>query len=429
MTSVASPRDRGGWWTTLLRGYVIVVLLLAAVWAFSVMGPMSSALEESQQNGLVAVAQTASVALETSELPAETVIDRIAADDNLRLTLVSETGEVLAESTDAGMTNHASRPEVIAALAGEVGYDRRLSETDGIEYLYAAIPCEYEGSTCVLRVSMPVSQAHEDLSRLRWTSIVLLVASTVLAAGAAWLMARRAAVPVDRLERVRTDFVANASHELKTPVAGIRLLSESIEATSEDGDLEATRAFSGRLSKEVARLQSLVTDLMDLSRLEDEFRSPNAAATCDLAGIVATAVESRLPNVREHGLTLELDESHWEAGGRARISAADATLVVDNLIDNAIAYTEEGMVSVLLATEGHDAVLRVADTGIGIPARDQERIFERFYRVDKARSREEGGTGLGLALVRHAVDRAGGSISVESELDVGSTFTVSLPLA
>lgn len=429
MTSVASPRDRGGWWTTLLRGYVIVVLLLAAVWAFSVMGPMSSALEESQQNGLVAVAQTASVALETSELPAETVIDRIAADDNLRLTLVSETGEVLAESTDAGMTNHASRPEVIAALAGEVGYDRRLSETDGIEYLYAAIPCEHEGSTCVLRVSMPVSQAHEDLSRLRWTSIVLLVASTVLAAGAAWLMARRAAVPVDRLERVRTDFVANASHELKTPVAGIRLLSESIEATSGDGDLEATRAFSGRLSKEVTRLQSLVTDLMDLSRLEDEFRSPNAAATCDLAGIVATAVESRLPNVREHGLTLELDESHWEAGGRARISAADATLVVDNLIDNAIAYTEEGMVSVLLATEGHDAVLRVADTGIGIPARDQERIFERFYRVDKARSREEGGTGLGLALVRHAVDRAGGSISVESELDVGSTFTVSLPLA
>lgn len=429
MTSVASPRDRGGWWTTLLRGYVIVVLLLAAVWAFSVMGPMSSALEESQQNGLVAVAQTASVALETSELPAETVIDRIAADDNLRLTLVSETGEVLAESTDAGMTNHASRPEVIAALAGEVGYDRRLSETDGIEYLYAAIPCEHEGSTCVLRVSMPVSQAHEDLSRLRWTSIVLLVASTVLAAGAAWLMARRAAVPVDRLERVRTDFVANASHELKTPVAGIRLLSESIEATSEDGDLEATRAFSGRLSKEVTRLQSLVTDLMDLSRLEDEFRSPNAAATCDLAGIVATAVESRLPNVREHGLTLELDESHWEAGGRARISAADATLVVDNLIDNAIAYTEEGVVSVLLATEGHDAVLRVTDTGIGIPARDQERIFERFYRVDKARSREEGGTGLGLALVRHAVDRAGGSISVESELGVGSTFTVSLPLA
>ena len=429
MTSIASPRDRGGWWTTLLRGYVIVVLLLAAVWAFSVMGPMSSALEESQQNGLVAVAQTASVALETSELPAETVIDRIAADDNLRLTLVSETGEVLAESTDSGMTNHASRPEVIAALAGEVGYDRRLSETDGIEYLYAAIPCEHEGSTCVLRVSMPVSQAHEDLSRLRWTSIVLLVASTILAAGAAWLMARRAAVPVDHLERVRTDFVANASHELKTPVAGIRLLSESIEATSEDGDLEATRAFSGRLSKEVTRLQSLVTDLMDLSRLEDEFRSPNAAATCDLAGIVATAVESRLPNVREHGLTLELDESHWEAGGRARISAADATLVVDNLIDNAIAYTEEGVVSVLLATEGHDAVLRVADTGIGIPARDQERIFERFYRVDKARSREEGGTGLGLALVRHAVDRAGGSISVESELGVGSTFTVSLPLA
>jgi len=168
---------------------------------------------------------------------------------------------------------------------------------------------------------------------------------------------------------------------------------------------------------------------MDLSRLEDEGRRSRAADTCDLAGIVATAVESRLPNVREHGLTLELDESGWKAGDRARISAADAALVVDNLIDNAVAYTEEGSVRVRLATEGGRAVLSVADTGIGIPARDQERIFERFYRVDKARSREEGGTGLGLALVRHAVDRAEGTISVESELGHGSTFTVRLPLA
>ena len=429
MTTPAAPQTNGTWRSNLLSGYTVVVILLAAVWAFSLFGPMSSAIEENQREGLVSVARAASVAIETSTLPVDEVIDRVASDDGLRLTLVSQTGEVLAESTDAGMTNHASRPEVIAALSGDVGYDRRVSETDGIEYLYAAIPCEYEGSTCVLRVSVPVSKAHADLARLRWTSIMLLVTTTILAAGTSWLLAGRAAAPVSRLERVRTDFVANASHELKTPVAGIRLLADSIETASESGDAEATRMFASRLSKEVTRLQSLVTDLMDLSRLEDEGRRSRAADTCDLAGIVATAVESRLPNVREHGLTLELDESGWKAGDRARISAADAALVVDNLIDNAVAYTEEGSVRVRLSTEGGRAVLSVADTGIGIPVRDQERIFERFYRVDKARSREEGGTGLGLALVRHAVDRAEGTVSVESELGHGSTFTVRLPLA
>ena len=429
MTTPAAPQTNGTWKSNLLSGYTVVVILLAAVWAFSLLGPMSSAIEENQREGLVSVARAASVAIETSTLPVDEVIDRVASDEDLRLTLVSQTGEVLAESTDAGMTNHASRPEVIAALSGDVGYDRRVSETDGIEYLYAAIPCEHEGSTCVLRVSVPVSKAHADLARLRWTSIMLLVTTTILAAGTSWLLAGRAAAPVSRLERVRTDFVANASHELKTPVAGIRLLADSIETASESGDAEATRMFASRLSKEVTRLQSLVTDLMDLSRLEDEGRRSRAADTCDLAGIIATAVESRLPNVREHGLTLELDESGWKAGDRARISAADAALVVDNLIDNAVAYTEEGSVRVRLATEGGRAVLSVADTGIGIPARDQERIFERFYRVDKARSREEGGTGLGLALVRHAVDRAEGTISVESELGHGSTFTVRLPLA
>lgn len=418
-----------GWRTTLLRGYAIVVVLVAAVWAFSLAGPMSTALEESQREGLVLVARSTGVALVTSELPAEQVVAQVAENDDLRLTLVSQSGEVLAESTGAGMTNHATRPEVISALAGEVGYDRRVSETDGIEYLYVAVPCEYDGTPCVLRVSKPVSQEHEALSRLRWTSVLLLVASTLLAAGTALVMATRAAEPVDRLERIRTDFVANASHELKTPVAGIRLLAESIDAASGEGDLESTQAFAGRLSKEVVRLQSLVTDLMDLSRLENDGAPQRVAATCDPAAIIATAVESRLPNVRDHGLSLEVDESGWNPGDRVRMSPADAALVIDNLLDNAIAYTEEGVISVRLAKEGDDATLAVSDTGIGIPAKDQERIFERFYRVDKARSREEGGTGLGLALVRHAVERSGGIISLESELGKGSTFTVILPLA
>ena len=430
MTTPAAPQTNGTWRSNLLSGYTVVVILLAAVWAFSLLGPMSSAIEENQREGLVSVARAASVAIETSTLPVDEVIDRVASDDGLRLTLVSQTGEVLAESTDAGMTNHASRPEVIAALSGDVGYDRRVSETDGIEYLYAAIPCEYEGSTCVLRVSVPVSKAHADLARLRWTSIMLLVTTTILAAGTSWLLADRAAAPVSRLERVRTDFVANASHELKTPVAGIRLLSESIERASKDGDVDIIPVFTERLNKESQRLQNLVTELLDLSRLENGGLGGRNKETCDLASVVSTSYETHVGKARLKGLEFVYDDGVGsDELCRVNLPPADASLLVDNLLDNAINYTDEGTVEVSLSCTDSKATLSVRDTGIGIPTADQERIFERFYRVDKGHSREMGGTGLGLSLVRHAVERAKGVITLDSTLGKGSTFTVILPKA
>ena len=423
------------WRGRLIAGYATVTLILATVWLFSLFGPVSQAIEDRQLEGLVSVANAAEVALSSSELPVSEVLGKIASSDRLRLTLISATGEVVADSRSdgskpTGLPSHAERPEVAAALQGSMGFDRRVSTTDGVEYLYVAIPSSARSEGAVLRVSMPVAQAHAAITQFRWTTLALFALSVILAGSMALFMSQKAAVPVKTLERVRTDFVANASHELKTPVAGIRLLSESICQASEEGDNATVAEFASRLSHESERLQSLVTDLMDLSRLEDEMRPSLSGETCDLASVVSTSYETHLRRATDAGLTFSYDNL-LTAGQSCRVnlSIANATLLVDNLIDNAIAYTEQGSVTVRLSVEDDLAVFEVADTGIGIPPAEQDRIFERFYRVDTARSRETGGTGLGLSLVRHAVRRGHGSIELTSAVGEGSTFRVLLPLA
>lgn len=418
-----------GWRHWMLGGYAVVAAVLVAVWAYSIIVPIADFVERRTQEGMVAVANATAVALQSSSLPAIDVLRRIAATDDLRLTLIASNGTVLAESIEDGaeMQNHASRPEVVSAFAGEIGYDRRVSETDGVEYQYVAVLGTYKDNPVVVRISRTIEQSNALRASYLWMSLGLLASALVVALAAAWFAFKRADDPMRRLESLRTDFVANASHELKTPVAGIRLLSDSIGQASEDGDLEMVCALSGRLRSESMRLQSLVGDLMDLSRLEDRGRMPTASATCDLSTVVATSVVAHRAQADSMGLSLSLHDG-IPSGTHVAMSATDATLVCDNLISNALTYTERGSVDVSLAIEGDNALLKVRDTGIGIPYADQERVFERFYRVDTARSRESGGTGLGLSLVRHAVERAHGVIELRSDPGEGSTFSVGLPL-
>jgi two-component system, OmpR family, phosphate regulon sensor histidine kinase PhoR len=229
-----------------------------------------------------------------------------------------------------------------------------------------------------------------------------------------------------RLERVRQDFVANVSHEFKTPLTAIQGFAETLLAGAMD-DPRSNRRFVEIIRDHAMRLARLTDDLLKLARieagkLEVEF------FPVQVLELIERCAEIALLKAAQKQITLELDVSPGLPAVRG-----DASLlreVLQNLLDNAIQYTPEGGQIRVSATAGaREATIGVADTGIGIPLADQERIFERFYRVDAARSREAGGTGLGLSIAKHIVEAHGGRLWVESEVGRGSKFSFSIPLA
>ena len=225
-----------------------------------------------------------------------------------------------------------------------------------------------------------------------------------------------------RMEHIRRDFVANASHELKTPAASIRATAETIRTAAAD-DPSVIPRFAEQLDREAVRLSRIVSDLLDLSRLET---GSDLDERVSLDAVLREEGERVEEEAAEAGVELSI-----RAGPvpKVRGSARDLSLLIRNLVDNAIRYTKPGgRVHVGLDAGDGEVVLTVTDTGVGIPTRDLPRIFERFYRVDRARSRETGGTGLGLSIVKHVVENHGGSVGVTSELGRGTTFLVRLPV-
>ncbi|MEQ1631458.1 MAG: ATP-binding protein [Planctomycetota bacterium] len=227
-----------------------------------------------------------------------------------------------------------------------------------------------------------------------------------------------------QLESHRRDFVANVSHELKTPLAAIQGFVETILDDPEMPQAVQKR-FLERVQRQVQRLATLVTDLLTLSRLDEGDLEP--AQPCDLVNVAREAIRDLVPFAEQRGVLVRIDLPEtpiWIAAEREALRQ-----VVSNLADNAVKYTQKGgNVAVKIAIAGGEAELTVVDTGIGLAEEDQERVFERFYRVDKARSRELGGTGLGLSIVKNTIQGLGGSIGVRSRLGYGSTFWVRLPL-
>jgi signal transduction histidine kinase len=227
-----------------------------------------------------------------------------------------------------------------------------------------------------------------------------------------------------RIEDLRRDFVVNASHELKTPVTAIQTLSEALAVTLRDEDPARAVGLVKRLNDESERLARLVGELLDLRRLE--VSGPLERVPVDLAELVRLVAAEQLPRAEARGIAIDVD-----VPDRARVAGVrpDLEAIVKNLVSNAVKYNrDDGSVRVSLRTVGGSQVLTVTDTGIGMRQQDLPRVFERFYRVDAARSRATGGTGLGLSIVRHAVERHGGNVQVESELGKGTTFTVTLPI-
>ena len=225
-----------------------------------------------------------------------------------------------------------------------------------------------------------------------------------------------------RMEATRRDFVANVSHELKTPVGAMSLLAEALLESADDPD--SVRHFGGKVVAESKRLGNMVTELIALSRLQGAEKLPDLEVV-DVDTVVNEAMDRSKLAAENAGISVTTDHpSGLEVlGDQALLVTALA-----NLIQNAIAYSSNGSpVSVSRALRGSQVAFAVTDRGIGIAKGDQERVFERFFRVDKARSRATGGTGLGLAIAKHVAANHNGSISLWSKLGTGSTFTLQIP--
>lgn len=393
-----------------------------------------------------------------------TVLGELDMGD-IRVTLVSPDGTVTYDSgADAvELPNHADRPEVAAALAEGTGSSERSSDTVGYMSLYEAVRLE---SGEVVRLSVD----RAGVVAFLFQDLAMLCGLAVLLVGASWVVSRRLSrrfvrpileidpasgdgvAPYEELDPLvsrlneqhkelvqrmnaiqdaadmRRDFTANVTHELKTPIASIQGAAELIR----DGIArpEDVQGFAGRIYKDAHRLSVLVSDILTLSRLDESERSGDrevfgAAERVDLLSVASDAVERlRGRAQRKYDVTISLSGVSTPIMGNARLLDE----LVSNLVENAIRYNHPGgRVFVWVLPQGGRPCLRVSDTGIGIPPESQDKVFERFYRVDKGRSRDMGGTGLGLAIVKHAATYHGADIRLVSKVDEGTTITVTFP--
>jgi len=227
-----------------------------------------------------------------------------------------------------------------------------------------------------------------------------------------------------RLDSIRRDFVANISHELKTPIGALSILSEAVLGASNDP--EAITRFATRMQTEATRLSDLVQEIINLSRLQDD--DPlKRAQHFDIGESIKEAIDQSRLNADSRKVDIVYKNlADFQING----DRDQLTMAIHNLVENAINYSPDATRVAIAVTENNGICeISVSDQGIGIPEKDLERIFERFYRVDAARSRITGGTGLGLSIVKHVVTNHGGDISVWSVEGAGSTFTIRLPLA
>ena len=227
----------------------------------------------------------------------------------------------------------------------------------------------------------------------------------------------------EQQDRMRRDFTANVSHELKTPLTSISGYAEIIRegmVRSED-----VSRFAGKIYEEAQRLMTLVEDILNLSHLDEGAPGQERCQGIDLYALCQRALASLDEAARQRAITLTLTGGHYTVDGAEKLLSE----IIFNLCDNAIKYNKDGgSVAVTVGRDGPDAVVTVADTGIGIPPEHQGRVFERFYRVDKSHSKASGGTGLGLSIVKHAVAYHHGSVTLDSREGEGTTFTLRLPL-
>jgi signal transduction histidine kinase len=399
----------------------------------------------------------------------------IGPDDpsGMRLSIIAADGVVLADSQadPSTMESHNDRREIRDALRDGWGQETRLSHTLNRSMKYVAVrvgPAEAPVGT--VRMAMPLNtfgQRTGSMRRLLWTiAAVALATAMFLALALARLWSRpirrimltardlsqgdlTARIPVQgrdelaalasslnemgerltRMLQVKADFAANASHELRTPLSSIRAAVETLLDVDMTREAGAARHFLEVIDRQSTRMQAMVGDLLNLSRIEtspDRFR-PVEVSIPDLVEEMHTRFGERLG---QKGIAWR--PSVGDAVGRITVSIDLLRLVLENLIDNAIKFTDRGgsiQVNCRCRIDdgSEELTIEVADTGCGIPEDEQERVFERFYQVTRARSGADRGTGLGLSIVRHAVAAMHGSVRLRSRVGRGTSITVSVP--
>ncbi|MCM1233446.1 MAG: ATP-binding protein [Ruminococcus flavefaciens] len=371
--------------------------------------------------------------------------------DSLRITLIDAEGKVLFDSTvdEQSLTNHLDRPEIVEAVSSGIGMGIRKSDTLSESVFYYAKKLD---NGQILRVGR---EAHSVVAVL--LSALPMVLSTALLLAAICLMVSHyltSAIvkPIDEMAgdmehideeksypelipftrkirlqheeilsaaNIRQEFTANVSHELKTPLAAISGYAELMEAGLVDE--KEIRRFSGEIRKSAARLLTLINDIIKLSQL-DTGNAKDILDVVNLAEITKESVEMLSFGAAKNGIDVT-----YEGDDRADVHIGKelAQELTYNLIENAIRYNKpDGRVTVKVQKEGTQIILSVEDTGIGIPPEHQERIFERFYRVDKSRSKELGGTGLGLAIVKHICNLTDAEVNLMSKPGVGTKIFI-----
>ena len=404
---------------------------------------------------------------------------RLAEAAAARLTWVAPDGTVIADSSAdaAKMENHRHRPELVEALAGRDGWSIRSSPTLGVNFLYVAIPAP-RGA---LRLAVPLSSIRSQVDAIRWkvlesTALAFLPAILIAALFARYVSSSLGAIieyagelaegnfdarlkragrdelgvlsgklnetgeklehmfkqlqtehmELEKLERIRKDFVINVSHELRTPLASIQGYTETLL----DGaihDPEHNVRFLSIIRQNAERLARLTADLLTLSRIELKTHKFQFASYY-VNALLSENADSMLPLAAKKQIAIHLEPAPPDT--EVFCDSQSVQQILSNLLDNAVKYTPEGSaIYVGARVAPNDMVeIYVRDAGIGIPAAELPRLFERFYRVDKARSRELGGTGLGLAIVKHLARAQGGEVRVESVPNRGSTFCFTLPI-
>jgi len=400
---------------------------------------------------------------------------RLADELDLRITVVDRQGKVLADSeTDPSlMGNHSDRLEIIEAIEKGFGQSTHFSDTLNYDMKYVAMRVDHgESILGVVRFALPLSQVQLEIRLIYRVVLFGAIAAVMIALMVAYFVSRSITLPVRQMKetaqriakgdfsrrvkvrsrdefgqlakslntmadelqqkieslkqmnRIRTDFVANVSHELKTPLTLIKGYIETLQDKAMD-DKDKARKFIAIIKEHSDRLGHIIDDLLSLSELElsKDCLYQTEFDLKELVHEISLGFERALAE-KKQTLTMNVQ------GGDLRINADRDKIeqVFVNLIDNAIKYTKEsGRIELSLLEQDQAVSVTVQDSGIGIPKEHLDRVFERFYRVDKARSRELGGTGLGLGIAKHIVLVHKGKITIESELNKGTKVSVTLP--